>query len=211
MQVGLDLVLVHCPGQGDVVLEVPGPPGSAPETTPPLPFLDVAGDHQLVIAQLDVDVVAIDTRHLGLDDPGVVGLLDVGKRGPRAAVAVGRGPDGLHQASHLLLKLLELPERIPSLHRPGRGFGASCGQGHQPLLLMVGLQFPRPLGRCGGLTSLGRELRRQALKLATAALGHLLKQRWRKPRGAGGHGKGGWHRSGNHQLGGRRNDGGRPG
>src|ERR1700744_4404287 len=69
MQVGFNLVLVHCPGQGDAVLEVPGPPGSAPETPAPLPLHDVAGDDQLVVAQLDVDVVALDSGHLGLDDP----------------------------------------------------------------------------------------------------------------------------------------------
>src|ERR1700733_15180979 len=80
MQVGFNLVLVHCPGQGDAVLEVPSPPGSAPETAPPLPLHDVAGDDQLVIAQLDVDVVALDSGHLGFDNPGVVRLLDVSKR-----------------------------------------------------------------------------------------------------------------------------------
>ena len=71
----------------DAVFELAGLARLPAEDSLALLLLDLAGDDQLGVAHLDVDVLAIDAGKLSFDDPGIVGLLDVGDRHPRAAVA----------------------------------------------------------------------------------------------------------------------------
>jgi hypothetical protein len=49
-----------------------------------LALLDLTRDHDLAVANLDVDVLALCSRDLGLDDPGIVGFLEVHAGGPGA-------------------------------------------------------------------------------------------------------------------------------
>jgi hypothetical protein len=88
------------------------PPGPAAEQTLALALLHLAGYHQLVAVQIDIDVLAPHTRKLDLDDIRAVGLDDVGRRQP-GAITGEAAEHRLRQPIHLRIEILELAKRAP--------------------------------------------------------------------------------------------------
>src|ERR1700738_4469813 len=80
----LDIAVPTVARQRDAKLELTDSSGPAAEQTLALALLHLTGYHQLVAVQLDIDVLAPDTRKLDLDDIRAVGLDDVGRRQPGA-------------------------------------------------------------------------------------------------------------------------------
>jgi hypothetical protein len=117
-EIGVDLLAVDVAGHADPVLEFAHAPGAPAEDSDPLALLDLARDHDLTVADLDVDVLALAAGKLGFDDPGVLGLLDVDPGRPYLL----RRPGSHHHAFE------QLPERIPALDGRG-GCGSGCS-GH---------------------------------------------------------------------------------
>src|SRR5581483_1918159 len=118
----LDLVALDVVGQCDAVVETAGAPGLTTQHAATLALLDLAADRQLVADELHVDVVALHARQVGLDDVGVVGLLDVDEGRP--AQPVGRRETAaerlVEQPPHPVGHLVEVAKRIPPLRgRPG--------------------------------------------------------------------------------------------
>jgi len=76
---------------------------------------------------LDADVLALGPRDLGLDDPRVLGLLEVDERRPRDASRAQRASaqELVEHPIHLPGHVLELGERVPAL------FGALLAPGGQ--------------------------------------------------------------------------------
>ena len=80
IEVRLDLRGVDLVREPHAILEVPGPTCPSAQCTFTLALLDLSCDRQLVADELDVHVLALDPRELGLEDVGVVLLLDVHER-----------------------------------------------------------------------------------------------------------------------------------
>src|ERR1700749_3910685 len=75
---------------------------------------DLAGDDQLTVLELDVDLVLVHAGQFGLDHVGVVGFGQVRARNPGH---VGQGGGGqaereVHQLAHAVVDVLELAGRI---------------------------------------------------------------------------------------------------
>ena len=85
VELGVDVSALVWPGSVDAELELAHAARAAAQDALALALLDLAPHDELGVAHLDVDVLLVDARELGLDDPGVVGLLDVDRRDPRRA------------------------------------------------------------------------------------------------------------------------------
>ena len=108
----LDVAVPTVARHRDAKLELTDSSGTAAEQTLALALLYLAGYHQLVAVQLDVDVLASHTRKLDFDDISAVGLDDVGRRQPRTIT--GEATEyRLRQPIHLRLEILELAKRAP--------------------------------------------------------------------------------------------------
>ena len=66
-QLGVDPVCVDLVGEPDAIVEAAGAPRLPAQSALVLAFLDLAGDRELVADELDVHVLALDPRQLGLD------------------------------------------------------------------------------------------------------------------------------------------------
>src|ERR1700692_821913 len=88
----LDVAVPKIARQRYAQLELTDPPGPAAEQTLALALLHLAGYHQLVAVQIDIDVLAPHTRKLDLDDIRAVGLDDVGRRQPGAVTGEATEP-----------------------------------------------------------------------------------------------------------------------
>src|SRR3984957_20795012 len=108
----LDVAVPKIARQHYAQLELTDPPGPAAEQTLALALLHLAGYHQLVAVQIDIDVLAPHTRKLDLDDIRAVGLDDVGRRQP-GAVTGEATEHRLRQPIHLRIEILELAKRAP--------------------------------------------------------------------------------------------------
>src|SRR3979411_22472 len=86
----LDVAVPTIARQREPELELTYSSGPAAEQTLALALLHLAGYHQLVAVQLDVDVLASHTRKLDFDDISAVGLDHVGRRQP--GPATGEAP-----------------------------------------------------------------------------------------------------------------------
>jgi hypothetical protein len=126
LELRLHPLRVHLARKRHAVLEAPDPTGAAAQEPLADALLDLAVDGELVVAQLDVDVLAPDSRQLGLDDPGILGLLDVDQGRPYLPVA-DIGSHALHQLAHLLVELLEIVERLGTPLDPTRRSAAHGG------------------------------------------------------------------------------------
>src|SRR5690348_6422248 len=73
---GVDVPGVNVAGERHAVLEPPAP-GPAAKRALALALADLAGDHELRVRGVEMDIVLLDTRKIGLDRPRVIGLLDV--------------------------------------------------------------------------------------------------------------------------------------
>src|SRR5688500_10543023 len=127
VELRVDLLGVGLAGQVDAELELAHAPRAAPQDARALALLDLAPHHELGVVHLDVDVLLVDARQLGLDDPCVVGLLDVDRRDPRRALPRRAGERALQQLAHLRLQLVELAERLEAPYGAG-GHVASAGR-----------------------------------------------------------------------------------
>src|SRR5258708_16926489 len=108
----LDVAVPTVARQRDAKLELADSSGPAAEQTLALALLHLAGYHQLVAVQLDVDVLASHTRKLDFDDISAVGLDDVGRRQP--GTLTGEATEyRLRQPIHLRIEILELAKQAP--------------------------------------------------------------------------------------------------
>src|SRR5258708_30761272 len=108
----LDVAVPTVARQRDAKLELADSSGPAAEQTLALALLHLAGYHQLVAVQLDVDVLASHTRKLDFDDISAVGLDDIGRRQP--GTLTGEATEyRLRQPIHLRIEILELAKRAP--------------------------------------------------------------------------------------------------
>src|SRR6202035_5151996 len=80
----LDVAVPKIARQRYAQLELTDPLGAAAAQTLALALLHLAGYHQLVAVQIDIEVLAPHTRKLDPDDIRAVGLDDVGRRQPGA-------------------------------------------------------------------------------------------------------------------------------
>src|SRR5258708_33074469 len=92
----LDVAVPTVAGQRDAKLELADSSGPAAEQTLALALLHLAGYHQLVAAQLDVDVLASHTRKLDFDHTSAVGIDRPGRRQP-ATITGEAAQDRLRQ------------------------------------------------------------------------------------------------------------------
>jgi hypothetical protein len=79
VQLGADVAGVDVARQGHREVEAADPAGAPVQDALALLLLDVAGDRQPAVVELDVDVLARHAGQVELDGVGVVGLLDVGQ------------------------------------------------------------------------------------------------------------------------------------
>src|SRR6185312_5572435 len=84
---GVDALGVRLLGQDHAILKAPHAAGAPAQDAGAFALDDLTRDDEFGVAHLDVDVLAADARHLGLDDPRVVGLLDVDGGDPRQVVS----------------------------------------------------------------------------------------------------------------------------
>src|SRR6266550_3680532 len=99
----------------DPELELADPARTPADDAFALALLDLAADRQLVAGNLDVHVFAVDPRNLGLDDVGVLQLLDIDRRDPSRGL-VEHAPEGLiEHPPHTFVQLAELAQRAPAL------------------------------------------------------------------------------------------------
>src|SRR6202521_1305417 len=108
----LDVAVPPVARQRDAKLELTDPPGPAAEQTLALALLHLAGYHQLVAVQIDIDVLAPHTRKLDLDDIRAVGLDEFGRRQP-GTISGEATEHRLRQPIHLRIEILELAKRAP--------------------------------------------------------------------------------------------------
>src|SRR6202011_3158305 len=78
VQVRLDVLGVGVSRERDAIFELADLSRLPAEDSLAFLFLDFAGNDQLGVAHLDADVLAMDAGKLSFDDPGIVGLLDIG-------------------------------------------------------------------------------------------------------------------------------------
>src|SRR4051812_21158688 len=149
-RLGLDVAAEA--GQRHRVLELADASGATAQDALALALHDRAADRQLAFVGLDVHVLGARTGQLGLQDPGVVGLLDVDVGHPRADDLGRRAHHLLQKLGGLLLDLLQLTERLVAL----RGLHAlpvppavvaSYEHGHGVLLLASLPVAPAPRPR----------------------------------------------------------------
>src|SRR2546423_7147113 len=77
VQLGVDAFRVDLARKSDPKLEASDSARAPPDDAVALALFDLSADGQLAAGHLDVHVLALDPRHLGLDDIGVLSLLDV--------------------------------------------------------------------------------------------------------------------------------------
>src|SRR6266446_8202006 len=82
VELRVDAFRVDFAWEHDPELELADPARTPADDAFALALLDLAADRQLVAGNLDVHVLAVDPGHLGLDDVGVLELLDVDRRDP---------------------------------------------------------------------------------------------------------------------------------
>src|SRR6266550_2501995 len=111
----VDAFRVDLARKHDPELELADPARTSADDAFALALLDLAADRQLVAGNLDVHVFAVDPRHFGLDDVGVLQLLDVDRRDPSRRL-VEHAPEGLiEHPPHTFVQLAELAQRAPVL------------------------------------------------------------------------------------------------
>src|SRR4051812_2767013 len=152
VQARLGLDVAAQAGQRHHVLELADAPGATAQDALALALRDRAANRQLAFVDLDVHVLGARTGQLGLQDPGVVGLLDVDVGDPRAGDLGRRAHHLLQKLGGLLLDVLQLTERLVAL----RGLHAlpvppavvaSYEHGHGVLLLASLPVAPAPRPR----------------------------------------------------------------
>src|ERR1700742_4922639 len=108
----LDVAVPKIARQRYAQLELTAPPGPAAEQTLVLALLHLAGYHQLVAVQIDIDVLAPHTRKLDLDDIRAVVSMTSGP-GNQAPSRVRPPTTDCASRSHLRIEILELAKRAP--------------------------------------------------------------------------------------------------
>src|SRR5450759_3631422 len=123
---GLDLLRLHALREGQAALEAAEAPLDAvvPLVVDLLLELALALDGEHVVVDLDLDVVGVHARELGLEDDRVGGVEDVDRRQP---ALLPPAPDLVHQPVELVLDLGHLAERVPSDDRHGWHLPACSG------------------------------------------------------------------------------------
>src|SRR5579875_1448336 len=139
----LDLVRVKVTRQRHSVLEPAGAPRATPKHTLTLALPDLAADLQLRVGELNLDVLLPDPGQVGLDQPGILGLLDIHQRRPDGVGGIA-SPGALPQLVHALLQIGQFTERVPRLACLWSRSTTANGKWHVPSLSLGCSSIPGP-------------------------------------------------------------------